>query len=82
MVSLAFVLDTKLELEEFPSQWGLLPWEGWGTLSFHERGSCVLRCGGQTSSLPGSTSCVLMVSSWVRGGREHGHSRDGLPSPA
>lgn len=38
MVSLAFVLDTKLELEEFPSQWGLLPWEGWGTLAFMSGG--------------------------------------------
>lgn len=28
MVSLAFVLDTKLELQEFPSRWGLPPWEG------------------------------------------------------
>lgn len=35
--------------------------------SSHEWGPCVLRCGGQMSSLPGSTFCVLMVSSWVRG---------------
>lgn len=33
VVSLAFVLDTKLELGEFPSQWGLLSWERGGNLT-------------------------------------------------
>lgn len=83
--------QTKHCAGEIPSLGGLpfsvatqLPLGGGATLAQRGGGLCVLRCGDQMFSFPGSTSCVQMVSSWeTRGGvkRRLGTEEPDLASP-